>query len=382
MPLRSKLGLAGSKPECESVDRNKAKRVLVYRLGSLGDFIISLPCLHLVRKTYPNARRALLTNIPIKSKAAPAFQVLGQSELIHNYIAYPVGIRSLIGLFSIWIRVARFRPEVLIYLAKPREGRALKRDALFFRLCGIRELIGIPTGDCATNMFNERTGLYEAEAARLGRCLRSLGDAMVDNPKSWDLCLTNREMEDAAHLIQHNPNERLICCGVGTKQAAKDWGVDNWRSLLATLSISAPAHTLVMLGSSDEHALSESAAIPWRGKRLNLCGATTPRQAGAVLRLADLFIGHDSGPMHLAAAVGTPSVSVFSGQSKPGVWFPFGKRNSVIFHDTQCSGCGLQECVKEKKKCILSITPGEVLSAALKTLCEQRAGRPEEPVLC
>jgi ADP-heptose:LPS heptosyltransferase len=78
-----------------------------------------------------------------------------------------------------------------------------------------------------------------------------------------------------------------------------------------------------------------------------------------------MFLGVDSGPMHLAAAVGTPVISVFSGQSKPGIWFPFQNEDSVIFHETSCCGCRLEVCGRENKRCILSITPDEVLRAVV-----------------
>jgi ADP-heptose:LPS heptosyltransferase len=69
--------------------------------------------------------------------------------------------------------------------------------------------------------------------------------------------------------------------------------------------------------------------------------------------------------MHLAAAVGTPCVAIFSARNFPRQWFPRGNFNKIIYHGTDCAGCLLELCIEEKKKCILSITVDEVQSAVM-----------------
>ena len=124
-------------------------RVLIYRLGSLGDTVVALPCLHLVARTWPQAERRLLTNIPVHDKAPLSAAVLGISPLgseglIHGTMNYPVGTRSLSGLLQLWKEIRAYRPDVLVYLGPVRGIRAAQRDALFFRLCGIRTIVGLP----------------------------------------------------------------------------------------------------------------------------------------------------------------------------------------------------------------------------------------------
>jgi len=66
--------------------------------------------------------------------------------------------------------------------------------------------------------------------------------------------------------------------------------------------------------------------------------------------------------------VGTPCVAIFSARNLPRIWFPHGKRHTVIYHQTDCAGCELVTCVEQRKKCILSITVDEALSAILVQL--------------
>jgi ADP-heptose:LPS heptosyltransferase len=126
-----------------------------------------------------------------------------------------------------------------------------------------------------------------------------------------------------------------------------------------------------MTGASVDHGPSELVAQGWRDRAgeqgggrspvLNLCGQLTPRESSAVYRRACVYLGHDSGPMHLAAAVQTPCVAIFSARQPAGVWFPFGLGHRVLYRPVDCRGCGLETCIVERKKCILSITVDEVM---------------------
>lgn len=85
-----------------------------------------------------------------------------------------------------------------------------------------------------------------------------------------------------------------------------------------------------------------------------------------MLARAFLFIGHDSGPMHLAAAVGTPCVAIFSGRSLPGRWFPLGEGHEVLYRRVECAGCELDECIVEQKRCIRGISVDQMVAAVLR----------------
>jgi ADP-heptose:LPS heptosyltransferase len=194
--------------------------------------------------------------------------------------------------------------------------------------------------------------------------ISSLGDARPDDPLNWDLCLSSTERTLAHEVLRDWPGrDSFLACSIGTKIEVKDWGIDNWRKLLTKFGNCNPELGLLLVGASEESALVSEAAAKWRGPVLNLCGVTSPRETAAALENARLFIGHDSGPMHLAAAVGTQCVAIFSARNLPRVWFPFGTNHRVIYHDVPCKGCELESCVRFEKKCITSVSVDEVFSA-------------------
>jgi heptosyltransferase-3 len=340
-------------------------RILVYRLGSLGDTVVALPCFWRIRNAYPEARISVLTNIPISGKAAPLETILANTGLIDETIPYPIGLRDPRELIQLRRRIAGEKFYLLVSLTAARGLAASIRDYLFFRACGIPKIIGIPWRR-RDLVCLPQDGLYENEADRLLRRVQSLPE--VDTEKDNDLALTREEKYEANRVLRESGVRLpLIAASVGTKLVIKDWGAKNWRELLALLSRDFPDLSLVLLGSPDERERSEDLSQVWQGHHANLCGQTSPRISAAILREARLFIGHDSGPMHLAASVGTRCVAVYSAQSRPGQWFPRGDSHINLyprsFFDPQ-----RMEDPDHQREAIASISVQAVLDAAKSCL--------------
>jgi ADP-heptose:LPS heptosyltransferase len=370
--------------------KKTTRRVLVYRLGSLGDMLVALPALHLVARAYPDAERRMLTNFPVSTKAPAAAAILEGSGLVQGYVRYAVGTRSVGELARLWWTIARWRPEVVLYLAAARGVEAARRDAKFFRLCGVRKMVGVPlTEGMQRNFYGAATGgkdhamgdgNLEPEAGRLVRCIGELGavgeiadPGRLGDPASWDLRLSAAEHKVAALAIGETAlGMESFAVSVGTKVQAKDWGKENWRELLGKMAEEFPGRALLLAGAAEESEASEFAAEGWRansgGVVVNLCGRLTPRESAAAIARARLFVGHDSGPMHLAAAVGTPVVAIFAARNIPRQWFPFGKQHRVVYHRVECWGCGLETCIEQQKKCLMSIGVDEVMGVVREQL--------------
>ncbi len=354
---------------------DEARRVLIYRLGSLGDTVVALPALHLVARAFPDAERRLLTNFPVNVKAPAAAAVLGASGLVHGYFRYSVGSRSLLELLRLWWALVWWRPNVLVYLGAARGTDSARRDAWFFRACGVSRQIGVPlTPEMQANLPLDTEGVLEPECNRLVRNLSTLGAITIEDPSSWDLKLTAAERFAADQVLLPACGRPLLAVSVGTKVQAKDWGGENWKALLTALGKLYPTYALALLGAPEESEVSDFVAGGWRESAeqgspvINLCGRLTPRESAACLALSHLFLGHDSGPMHLAAAVQTPCVAIFAARNLPRVWYPFGPHHRVIYHAVACAGCQLEVCEVERKRCLTSIRVAEVLAAVRQVL--------------
>jgi ADP-heptose:LPS heptosyltransferase len=343
--------------------------LLIYRLGSLGDTVVALPCFHLIRKTCPHTRIFILTNQPVSGKAAPAMDILANSGLCDEAISYPVGTRSLSELAKVRRTIRQIRPGIVVNLAAARGRLKSLRDYYFFRSCGVKKIIGTPLRRRDFEVQPASQGLFEPESQRLASRLSALGTVDLADQSFWKLELAPDEKKQAGELLPKNQNN-FIGVSVGTKVLANDWGEENWGRLLALLSKAMPEAVLVLLGAADEWDRSEKLSRVWAGSCVNLCGKTSPRISAAILEHCRLFIGHDSGPLHLAGAVGIPSLGLFSWNNPPGQWFP-GHRSwkfiKILYPELPAGGWNAGLRMKHGVgEGIQKLQPDEVFAAALE----------------
>lgn len=348
-----------------------ARRLLIYRLGSLGDTAIALPAFHLLRRTFPQAERRVLTNVPV-SHMAPSLEAVLGDRFAHGFMAHPPRLRAATPILALRRAIAGWHPDLLVYLTGPRgQGRAL-RDALFFRLCGVRTIVGLPIGARARHRGPTTDGLWEPEASRLTRCIDTIGTARLDDPMSWSLDFTPEERIEAGRILRDWAGaDRFVVAGIGTKQCAKNWGEANWRTVLASLATARRDLGLAFVGVPGDRPTADRLAGAWQGPVTDLCGQTSPRVCALVIARARLFIGHDSGPMHLAASVGVPAVAVFSNLAKPGVWFPHGPHHRVFYPGLRWSGGSPLVHRDANGETTITDIPPDQVSAACADLLER-----------
>jgi len=348
----------------------KRENILIYRLGSLGDTIMALPAFHGVRRAFPDSKITLLTNRPVSSKAAPLEAILGRGIFFDGVLDYPVGIRNPSTLWALLRKIRSLDIGMAINLAAFRSDFSTTRDKIFFRAAGISKFAGFDLRACDKSIACDPvTGETEWEACRISRRIEKIISINLNDPANWDLKLSRAENEMVRTLLAPwNPAERLLAFSTGTKVQSKHWGIEKWRKLAEVLAARLPDWKAVFLGSPEEALEAESCATAWGDRSVNLCGRATPRESAAVLSGCRGFVGHDSGPMHLAACMGVPCVAVFSARNIPRQWFPRGTHNKIIQRRPACAGCGLEVCLTEGKKCLTEIPVHEVAQAVLDSV--------------
>lgn len=311
---------------------NTRPSVLIYRLGSLGDTIVALPIFNAILRRFPDHERIALTNFPISSKAAPLEDILGPGGFIHRAICYPLNTRSPRELWRVRREIRASGAKTLIYIGGGRGVLKAHRDVLFFRACGLRTIIGAPTSKALDKGRQEPdTGQLEHEARRLVHCLPQLGPFDLEDHASWDLRLTKAEQETALRALHPLGGAPFIAVNMGGKVEEKDWGEGNWIALLRKLSGEISA-SLVFVGGAEDFERAGRAVAAWAHPSLNLCGNLAPRESAAVVARASLFVGHDSGPLHLAWSAGVRCVCMYGSLNRPRQWHPLG-RGHTVFHD-------------------------------------------------
>lgn len=347
------------------------KKVLIHRLGSLGDTAFLMPIFHHLNEIWPDAEKRVLTNFPVAAAAPPLQAVLGDGDFADGYFAYPIGSRNPAALWRLARDIRAWGPDIAVYANAVKPTVAVIRDGLFLRFCGAQGIVGLPLGRRRRrHEFDSATELFERETSRIARALDGLGPIDVNGSAGKNLCLTKMEQEKAGQVLSGwGGDQRFICFSPGTKQAIKDWTDPNWVSVLERISMANPTLGIVVVGADGDRTRSETLLNCWQGPQINTCGEISPRVSAAVMTNAVLFLGNDSGPMHLAAAVDTPAVAVFSRHARPGIWFPLGDNHRIFYPGLSWTGSDRRHDRKPGDEASIAAIPADpVLEACLEIL--------------
>jgi ADP-heptose:LPS heptosyltransferase len=284
--------------------------ILVIKLSALGDFILSIGAFQAIRAHHPGARITLLTTGPFRQLAAA------------------------MGCFdAIWIddRPPLWRPDR--WLALGRRLRAARFDRVYdlqrsdrsgwyFRLAGRPEWVGAVAG-CAYRYLpppGPARHIAEREAAQLA----AAGVGPIAAP---DLAFFDTDLSHFALT----PPLALLVPGSAPHRPAKRWPAARFAALARELA--AQGTTPVLLGTKAEaRELAEIAqACP---AARDLCGETGLVEIAALARGARLAVGNDTGPMHLIAAAGCPSLVLYSAESDPARTAPRGPKVAILREDS------------------------------------------------
>ncbi len=157
-------------------------------------------------------------------------------------------------------------------------------------------------------------------------------------------------------------SSQLILLQPGARWENKRWPAEHFAELIRSLAQKFPAARFVILGGKDDQPLGEIIlqAAPERG--VNLCGATSLPEMVEWIRLCFLMVTNDTGPMHVAAALGKPLVALF-GPTEPRRTGPYGRLENVLRLDLPCSPCLKSVCHFEKpEECLRALAPAQVLA--------------------
>ncbi|QPC84835.1 WecB/TagA/CpsF family glycosyltransferase [Phototrophicus methaneseepsis] len=337
-------------------------RFLLVQLGDIGDLVLTTPAIAALRAAYPQSHVALLTS-------AQAAKVLDQT-LVDEVITFDKS--SFNGTLSL------FRPKNLKRILNLRQGRydsviffqhfTLKLGTLKYVLIakasGARDIVGLDNGNgwFLTHSLPDE-GFGAKHQAQYWLDLVALAGANGEARRA------QVALDGGVLPIGLAHGKRIIIhAGSGGYSLARRWSPEKFAQVADTLSQEYDAE-IVLVGSPADNAAQVTAAM--QQPAIDLTGKTSLTQLADVLRSADLYIGADSGVMHLAAAVRTPTIAIFgpSNHEAWGPWSPGGKV-VVLRSGVLCSPCsyvghhvGLREGC-EARTCMRLVTPQQVLDVA------------------
>lgn len=352
------------------------KRILVRTSNWLGDAVMTAPAVRAVKRSFPEARLAVLT----RSKLADFWKAVAEVDEV-------VSIEPGDSVFAVAKKIAgRFDSALLlpnsvrsaleVFLARiPR--RVGRRGKLRSRL--LTEILdGETKPSPPRHQMHHYLDLAEFFGAKIDgddrHVERVFGKIQTrkrpwgegGNPKSQaERSETSCPSDSKTNqLIQ---NVKIALCPGAEYGPAKRWLPERFAEVVRTVSARRDCEW-VFFGAAKDAPVGEEIAQRLEGNFTNLIGRTTLAELMAGLAECHLLLTNDTGTMHLAAFLGVPTVSIF-GSTEPALTGPLGPGHRVLRHHVECSPCFLRECPLDFR-CMESVTADEVVEAVLRMIQE------------
>jgi len=360
------------------------RRILVLRLERIGDLMMSLPALHALRQLAPQAQIDLVTgswNEPL-ARLIPGIDRVETIDA--HWLSREAGGLKLAALAQRAWAWRRHRYDIAINL----EGDI--RSNLLLGLSGARWKAGFgmagggPVLDDAVEFdLAEHTATNGVilVATALGEELTT-GEARVGT--AWEaasalpragLLLPENARKRAERLLRAEalPASPMVGIQVGAGRLVKQWPAERLAAVAVRL-VSEFSATIVLTGAQEDRAAADvlRAHLPQSAGVIDLVGELDLVTLAAVLARLSLFVTPDTGPMHIAAVVGTPVVAIF-GPASPERWGPLSDHCRIVRVDLPCSPCNRirrppARCVGHTPDCLASILVDDVYRSATSLL--------------
>jgi heptosyltransferase III len=343
------------------------KKILIYHIGQLGDTLVTIPAIDAIKLKHQNCSITLLTDKHSEKKYVNSWEVLKLTSNIDKVVFYdPSQIFKLHYLIKLIKRLRDIRPSYVYNIVLRANIKNKWRDYLFFKF--LFTFSKYSALDIVQYPINKSKGL-KIMPPQWQRILEQVGSS--EQIKKIQLgsdkdSLIGLEKKLAGYNF--SSSKRRFIIGPSSKMPSKCWDSKSFVELGFKLIEEFNTPDLLILGGLEDRNLANDLLSEWGMNDNNFCGELSLGESAELIRQSDIYIGNDSGIMHLSAMVGTPCVSIFSGRDYPGLWEPFGSNNISIRKDINCSGCMLSECLQNKNACLNLIAVNEVFSAVIKIL--------------
>jgi len=341
------------------------KRLLLIKPSSLGDVCHAVASAWALKARWPHLHLTWLVN----SSFEPLLR--GISCIDATLPFDRARFKGLLGAF-------RERTALRAFVASLRAGRfdvaldmqGLFRSGTFARLSGAPVRIGFRNAREGARLFYTQRvdappqpvharARYDALTAALG----------CGKPPREDLDVSESERQAARELLSRDgyEGEKLVAVCPGARWESKRYAPKRFAQVLDALAAQGALRPIIV-GSPDMAApCAATAQACVVAKPINLCGQTGLRELAALLDIADLLVTCDSGPMHIAAAQGTPVVAVL-GPTDPRRTGPFGQLENVVSGQCELMPCLKRECPGLGDKCMADLPAARVTQRAMALL--------------
>jgi heptosyltransferase-2 len=338
--------------------KNNFKRILIVRTDRIGDVLLSTPVIRALRENYPYAYIAMMVSPYAK-------EIVENNPYLDEVIVYDKDNRqkSWINSIKFALGVKKKRFDLAVILHPTNRVHLVTYFAGIPKRLGYDRKLGFLLSDSIKH--NKQLG-QKHELEYTLDILKYLGIQSKDKNIFIPIKPESEKWAEELFLQEGiDKYDKLLAIHPGASCPSKIWPQDRFAKIADQLIEKYGFKVLIIAGPKDI-ASAKIVCKNMKHPAVDLAGKTSVSQLASVLKKCQLFISNDSGPVHIASAVGTPVISIFGRNQKglsPKRWGPVGKKDRVLHKEVGCIQCLAHNCVKEFA-CLKAITVEDVMNVA------------------
>ncbi len=341
------------------LDPAAIRSIAFIKLDHLGDALMAAPLLRALKRWAPAARLDVWARPPSADLLRRYRFVDDLLEADVPWIRPGTGMRAnLAACRALAGRIHARRYDLAIDLRYHN-----RLDSLLLSLCGARATLGFDAGGFGFGITHRAPWpMASHEVDRMADALRTFGVPVRELRPEFPVTAAERNYSRRAMGAG-----RYAAIHPGAGNAIKRWMPERFAWVAKELVRRAGLRIAVLAGPGEERAADACLRAVPAGRATDLRGALSFGRMAAVIRGAQVFVGNDGGAAHLAAAVGTPAVVVFSGTNEASQWAPRGERVAALEHRVPCKPCARTDCPFDQA-CLRGVSVDAVLRESLRLL--------------
>lgn len=309
------------------IEKIEVRKILIFKLDAAGDMVYTTPVFRLLKQKYPTAEITLFCQesiVPLIKSDPHLHQIITDFSSLQKHYDLILDLR---GNFKT-LKYALFHPPKI----------RLDRGSVRFK--------------------NKLKGKHPHELVTNAQIISPLMEVKHQD-LTPQIYFSKEDENTVSKYLNENQIGKFAILHVGANKLLRKWPLDRFANLAAHLK-NQNGFDIIFVGDKADLKDIESVTSKIEFKTYSVAGNFSWTSFAALAKKAGLFVGNESGPLHVAAAMQIPLIGLF-GPGEPEVFYPFGEKSTFVHHVLPCNPCNQLNCVHPQNTCMQRINLNEVI---------------------
>ena len=331
---------------------NNPQRILIYKIGNIGDIVCAVPSFIAIRRNYPDAKITLLTSPGKKELSGAKELLMGVWYIDEVRVYYNEDIDSFEKKRNFIRNLRKNRYDLFIHLDDLGNFKRFLRNPIFAKAIGVKSAFGFKVR--SVQLFKKTQVDYSFEKTEVESLIELLKENnVVVNKIEFDFNISPEQKTKinndllAKFISYKDKGVKLVAISPGGKRETNRWPAERFAEVAEYLQNKYNAKIIIVGGPNDVELAEVIKKKLNPANVLDCCGKMEVLETLESLKYCSFLLSNDTGAIHMAAAIGLPAIGIYGVRNVFGRWFPYGKNHKILYQKFLKCNYRNESCIKK-----------------------------------